>query len=275
MTGLGQKIQGKLRFTPGKYLAVQMQLKATVTQQAMGNAISFDADGEALYGYSVLETTANQTTLQHEGKKIAFAFDGMGQKRSFNSERKADLDGQFGDPVKKILSKKFDLVVDEYGNVITTKPETIEPVKTDEHLSIVLNMISDISDMVYPPQKGTASFFKVLPDNEIAVGDIWSDSIQTGTGNLKTIYTLAGVTDSTILVDFKTSGLTIAKTTMMGRETTTTLNNTGTGNIVIDRATGIIKQKKIVTESGGTMEAMGGSTPVTSKTTLTIFVTPQ
>ncbi len=62
---------------------------------------------------------------------------------------------------------------------------------------------------------------------------------------------------------------------MMGRETTTTLNNTGTGNIVIDRATGIIMQKKIVTESGGTMEAMGGSTPVTSKTTLTIFVTPQ
>ena len=98
----------------------------------MGNAISFDADGEALYGYRVLETTATQTTLQHEGKKIAFAFDGMGQKRSFNSENKADLEGQFGEPVKKILSKKFDLVVDGYGTVISTRPETIDCAKYDQ-----------------------------------------------------------------------------------------------------------------------------------------------
>lgn len=270
----GQKVQAQLHFEPGKTLNIQMSLKATVTQQAMNNAISFEADGSVLHCYKVMSVNDSKTTLQHEGKKINFSFSGMGQKRSFNSENSADFAGQFGEPIKSILAKKFEMTIDEYGNVMTTNPEKIEPVRTDERLAIVLNMIKDISDVVYPPQRGQASFFKVLPSKEITIGESWADSSQNENGNIKTVYTLAAITDSTIVVEFKSSAITIAKTTLMGNETTTTLSGTGTGKIILDKATGILKEKTTITESGGSMEAMGGTTPVTSKTIITIHVNP-
>jgi hypothetical protein len=198
----------------------------------------------------------------------------MGQKRSFNSINTTDMSGPFGDPIKKILEKKFDMVIDENGKVLNTVPDKIEPVSTDERLTIVLNMIKDLSGAVYPPQKGTASFFQVLPAKPITLGETWTDSIQTETGNSSTSYTLTGLTDTTLLIDLLGNATAVSKSMMMGRETTTTLNSTTKGKIILDRTTGIIKEKITTTESNGTVEAMGVSTPVTTKTTLVIHVKP-
>ena len=46
------------------------------------------------------------------------------------------------------------------------------------------------------------------------------------------------------------------------------------GKIILDRATGIIKEKTISTESNGNTEAPFGTLPVTSKTTTVITVKP-
>lgn len=270
----GQTIESKLRFEKGQLFELHVDLKTTVTQQAMGNAISFLADGAALYTYNITETGNNNTSLHHEPKSILFNFDGMGQKRSFNSANAEDMAGQFGDPIKKTLEKKFDMVIDENGKVLRTIPDKMEPVNADERLTIVLNMIKDLSDAVYPPQKGTASFFQVLPAKPVTLGETWTDSVQTGTGNSKTSYTLTGLTDTTLLIDFLSNAATVTKSLMMGRETTTTLNSTSSGKIILDRTTGIIKEKTTTTESNGTVEAMGVSTPVTSKTTLVVHVKP-
>ncbi len=62
---------------------------------------------------------------------------------------------------------------------------------------------------------------------------------------------------------------------MMGRETITTMNSTSSGKIIVDIATGIVKEKIIITESNGNTEAMGGTMPVTAKTIITIHVKPE
>ena len=129
--------------------------------------------------------------------------------------------------------------------------------------------------MANPPQEGQASFFKILPYNSIAIGESWADSSQYANGSIKTIYTLSGLTDSTLIIDFKNYSTTISRTTLMGNETTTTLNGTGTGKVFIDKDTGIMKEKFSTTETGGTMEAMGVSTPVNSKTTIAVRLKPQ
>lgn len=274
-TFYGQRIQEKLQFEQGKTLAIQMDVKASVTQQAMGQAIDFTADGTALHSYTVTGISDSSTVLHHETKKITFNFDGMGQKRSFDSGNKKDMEGQFGEPIKNILNKNFDLTIDPHGKVLMTKPEKIEPVKTDERLAIVLNMLRDITDVAYPPEKGEGSFFNVLPDNETELGKSWSDSLQNETGKFISVYTLSGITDSTIIVDIKGNAAIVSKALMMGRETTTTLNSISTGKIILDKATRIVKEKMLTTESNGTMEALGGTTPVTSKTTIVIHVKPE
>jgi hypothetical protein len=52
------------------------------------------------------------------------------------------------------------------------------------------------------------------------------------------------------------------------------MNNAYTGKIIIDRASGMIREKTITTVSNGSTDAMGGTMPVTSKTTVTIKVKP-
>lgn len=271
-----QTAPGKLRFEQGMALNVQMEIKALVIQQPGGQAIDFTADASALHSYKVINRAKEDNiTLHHEIKKLKFNFDGMGQKRSFDSDNSNDMDGFFGEPVKDILSKKFDITIDPNGKTLAVKPETTDSIKADERFAIVFNMLKDITNAIYPPKKGEASFFKILPDKETGKGDTWADSVQNETGKFKTVYTLTDITDSSIVIDCKGNSVSTSKAMMMGRETTTTMNSTHSGTIILDKLTGIIKEKTIVTESSGNTEAMGGTMPVTSRTTITIYVKPE
>src|SRR5262249_40853382 len=129
--------------------------------------------------------------------------------------------------------------------------------------------------VVQPPLKGGASFFKVLTEGDSKKGETWIAKADTDEGKSNTTYTLTDITDSTIVIDFNGTSSTVSKAEMMGLETVTTMNNKFIGKIILDRATYIIRQKTVTTESTGNTEAMGSSMPVTSKTTMLITVTPR
>ena len=103
----GQSTSGNLHFEQGKILNIQMEIKSSVAQQAGGQAIDFNIDGLALHSFKVTNATNDNTTFQHKANKIGFTFDGMGQKRSFDSDNEKDMEGPFSEPVKNILSKTF------------------------------------------------------------------------------------------------------------------------------------------------------------------------
>jgi len=50
----------------------------------------------------------------------------MGQKRAFDSDKKEDLNGMFGKPVKNILSKSYDMIIDPGGKTLMVKPEKLD-----------------------------------------------------------------------------------------------------------------------------------------------------
>ncbi|MEQ1678113.1 MAG: hypothetical protein ABL876_15505, partial [Chitinophagaceae bacterium] len=99
-------------------------------------------------------------------------------------------------------------------------------------------------------------------------------SYETSSGKADAAYAISDINDSTIVVDFAENSVSVTKAEMMGAETTTTMNNKSTGKIIIDRITGIIREKTINTESNGNTEASFGTLPVTSKTTTVITVKP-
>jgi hypothetical protein len=272
--GFSQKTSGKLIFQQGQNFVITIGLKSTISQEAGGNAIDFNVSGSAIHSYKVTNATEDNITFHHEIKQISFNFEGMGQKRSFDSDNKKDLDGFFGAPIKDILSKSYDMIIDPAGKVLMVKPEKIELAKTDDRLAIVLNMLRDVTSVVYPPKKNEASFFKVLPDTATGLNGSWAESGEDANSKFRTVYTLSAVTDSTIIVDVKGSSTTNVKAEMMGTQTSTNMNNAYTGQIVLDKTSGIIRERTINTVSNGTTEAMGGTMPVTSKTTITIHVKP-
>ena len=139
-------------------------------------------------------------------------------------------------------------------------------------MAIINSLLKDIIDLVHPPQKDKASFFKVLPDNEVGKGDAWTISSQTDNGKIDAAYAIADINDTTVVIDFAANSVTVTKAEMMGSETTTTMNNKSTGKIILDRLTGLIREKTVNTESAGNTESSFGNLPVTSKTSLNIKV---
>ncbi|MEO6612124.1 MAG: DUF6263 family protein [Chitinophagaceae bacterium] len=270
----GQKIAGKLKFEQGQSVEINMQVKTTIVQQAMGQAIDFTVDASGNHSYKVTNATEDNCTLHHQVQHVTFAFDGMGMKKSFNSSEEKDMNGQFGKPIRELLDKKYDIIIDPSGKTLMAVPEKIQLSEGDSRMALITGMLRDVLDLVQPPAKGGASFFKVLPDNEVGKGDTWTSSHITNGGKADAAYIVSEINDTTVVVDFVENSVTVTKAEMMGNETTTTMNNKSTGKIILDRITGIMREKTINTESNGNTEASFGTLPVTSKTTTTIFVKP-
>ena len=269
-----QKVTGKLKFEQGQTLEVSMKVKSTISQQFGGQAIDFKVDAAGKHSYKVTNNTEDNSTLNHQVQRIAFTFDGMGQKMGFDPDKEKDLNGPFGKTVKDMLEKKYDIIIDPAGKVMMAMPEKVVLSEMDSRMAIITSMLKDVLDLVQPPQKGSPSFFKVLPDGEGGKGDSWTTSYQTSSGKVKADYTISDINDSTIVVDFDENSVTITKAEMMGSETTTTMNNKSTGKIILDLVTGIMREKTINTTANGNTEASFGTLPVTSKTTTVITVNP-
>ena len=271
---ISQKVSGKLKFEQGQIFDVSIQVKNNIGQQAMGQTIDFNVDAAGYHSYKITNATDDNNTLNHQVHRITFAFDGMGQKRTFDSNIEKDLNGMFGKPIKDLLGKKYDIIIDPNGKTMMAVPEKIQLTETDSRLAIVTTMLKDVLDIVQPPQKGKSSFFKVLPDTETGKGETWTESSINENGKFDAAYFISDINDSTIVVDFVGSSITVSKAEMMGSATTTTMTNKSTGKIILDRMTGIIKEKTITTDANGNTEASFGTMPVTSKTTTTIAVKP-
>mgnify|MGYP001616586076 CR=1 FL=1 len=269
-----QKVSGKLLLDQGQILDITMQVKTSVVQQAGDQSIDFNVDATGNHSFKVTNSTEDNSTLHHQLQRSRFSFEGMGPKRSFDSNEEKDMNGPFGKPVKEMLEKTYEIIVDSNGITLITLPEKIQFAETDNQMAIINSLLKDIMEIVQPPQKGKASFFKVLPDSSTGKGSTWTESWENEHGKFAAAYALSDITDSTIIVDFAASSVTITSAIMMGTEISTTMNNKSTGKIILDKITRIIREKTMNTESNGTSESAFGNLPVTSKTTTTITVQP-
>ena len=267
-----QKVNGKLKFEQGNTHAIIMDVNTKFSQEVMGQAIDFNVVGSAFHNYKVTNTTADNTTLHHEVTRLKFNFEGMGERNSFDSDKEKDMSSTFGKPAKELLSQSFDMITDPSGKVLMVKPEKFEQSPQEDALKVVAALIQDLLSVAQPPKKDGNSFFKILPDYEVGKSDTWKDSIENETGKFNNTYTLTDITDSTIIVDVASVSVTKTKTEAMGMEFNTTLNSKATGKITIDKATGIVRQKTLNTESTGTTVGAIGEIPVTSKSAYTINV---
>lgn len=269
LSSIAQPVDGKVKLQQAQVIEISLETKTTIAQQAMGQSIDFNVDAGCRHQYLVTNSTEDNHTVKHTVQQIGFNFDGMGQKQSFNSDNPKDLNGQMGKPVKEMLEKKYDMIIDPYGTVKMTIPESFANTAQDNRMAIISSMMREVVDVVQPPKKGKGSFFRVIPEKEggVNVGESWTESGATVTDNYEITYVLTAVTDSTILIDFTGKSNTVTKAEMMGSETTTSLSHKSSGKIILDKSTMLLKEKTTTTESTGNTESPFGTLPVTSKTT--------
>ena len=266
----GQAVNRNILFRQGQTLRLTMDLSTTISQQAGGQAIDFNVTGTAIHSYKVTNTTSDNSTLHHDVNRIMFKFEGMGSK-SFDSDIPKDMEGPLGSPVQELLKKKYDMIVDPPGKVLLVQPPTIEATQLDDRMKLVASLLKEVLDVSQPPAIGSNSIFKVLPDRSINLGETWGETHESPEGKFSNNYSLAEITDSLLIIYVAGTSVTYSKLEIMpGMEVTITLNSKTTGKIFIDKYTNLPIERILNTESNGTMQGMGGETPIISRRRVTI-----
>ena len=240
-----------------------------LAQQFNRQSIDFNIDGQARHSYAVTNATDENYTLRHKVDQIRFDFEGMGSKRGFNSENEKDLKSEFGRPVRDMLARSYDMVVDTLGVARLVLAPSAAPSEGDDQYKVISSLLGDLIHVVMPPQKGDPTIFMAWPGGEMAVGESWTISKKGEKESYTTQYTLAAVTDTALVVDFTGTGQRTIENEMRGFKTVANLKTATKGQILVDPITGIVYRKTTTIDSSGTTEMMGTTTPVSGKTTIT------
>lgn len=271
----GQKVTGKLQFTNGKSYTISAELNNSAAQHGSGQPIDFSVNGKLVHIYKVKNSGERTSTLHHTTQKMDVVFEGMGKERSFSSDKKNDKAENTEQLFPGLMERSFEITIDPAGKTIITKPESIQTVPSQENAIVIAGMLKELIAALYPPKKGNASFFSVLPGYEVGIGDSWTDSVVTDTERSLAEYKLTNITDSTIEVDLKMNSTTAETTEVMGRASKTSLKTTTSCKIILDKSTGILQEKNCRSQSNGQKEVMGSSLPVTGDATLVIKVSEE
>lgn len=267
-----QKVSANLKFTKGQQIQVQSQTKALGSQEAMGQTIEMNVTNDFTQVFEVVDATPQQTTLKLITRRVASSMEGMGQSMTMDSDKKEDLDGQMGPFLKDLLAKKYELVISNTGKIVASKEVTDSSATTAEGSEQVASAMSAMGMGSAAPETGENSVFFTLPAKEVQKGDSWTDTSVVKGGREIGTYTIDEITPTEILINYTGTSTTNMKGEMMGMEMVTNLNNKITARITVDKASGLLKEKNLTTDSEGTVDVMGQSIPVTNKSTTLITV---
>jgi hypothetical protein len=224
--------------------------------------------------YAVNETTADAFTLLKTPRQVKMNFTFGSQEIKLDSDNPKDLDGPFAQPVKEIMSQKPEFTIDVTGKIISVKKEEKKKKEDSQGAGMMGMMLPGMDFAAAVPQVGNASFFQILPNREVSIGDTWTDSLKNeGTKNV-TIYKVKDINEKEIVLDFTGEGTTVTAKEAMGMSVNVNAANRSAGSIILDKATGIIRQKTTTNTTETTMNMGGREMTSTIKTTMVTNVKP-
>lgn len=260
LVSFSQKVANPLTFTKGQTLAVTTNLNITA-ESMIGPSSGTITIGDV---YTVSDATAGNFTLVKVPKQVKMNFSMGGQEMKVDSDNPKDLTGMMGDPVKQIMSQKPEFTIDATGKIVGVKKTEA---KKEEAGPNMMGMMLPGMDLTSVPQVGNPSIFQVLPNREVKVGDSWTDSINLEGNRNVTVYKVKEITGNEIVLDFTGEGNTITTQSAMGMTIDVNAATKLSGNILIDKATGIIRQKTTTTTSSTSMNLGGQEMTSTIKST--------
>jgi len=267
VNAFGQKVSNKLQFTKGQKLEVVSEMQNTVSIDMMGQAIDTKVDMVVTRTLDVENVQNGAATIEHKVKRMQMNVESpMAGSQKFDSDNEKDMKGEGGKAAEKALKNKYTMTVDASGKITSVKADDDNPNKAPAAGNDM--MVPPGTEGFNLPKEGDISEFRILPEKEVGKGESWEDNSAT----MKKKYTVSDITDSEIIVDFTTEGNSEMKQEANGMEIVMKTKDKSTGKIVVDRKTGIMKQRTETIDAEGTMDVMGQSAPLKTKTVKTTTV---
>ncbi len=269
-TGFSQKVSNKLSFQKGQKLEVTTNMNMS-SQMMMGETSGSTLNTEV---YEVKDAAASNTTLEKAIKNVRFSFSVMGQEKTFDSDKKEDLNSDLGQSIKPSIDTHQEFTVDANGRIISVKEDPTKKKKEQKSGDMMSMFMSQFNVGSAPPKAGDASLFHILPDHEVGKGDSWTDTTGINGNPFKTVYTVKDITSSEVLLDFTGDGKINTKQEMMGMSLEVKGTVAATGTVTLDKTTGLLKQKTSTSTTETSTSVSGQDMTATTKMTTVTTVKP-
>jgi hypothetical protein len=213
----------------------------------------------------VLDATADHYTVSNTITSMNLSLDMMGQQTTYDSNNAADRDSEIGKGVSQKINKPDTLQLSSLtGTVINSRKKTDA---ADENANPMKGMMEALGNN--GDDLAVSNAFFIIPDGKKA-GDSWSDSTNDKGMKIVKSYTLKSVDKdiATIILTGKTDGTT--ETEMQGMQLQININSKLNGEMQVNTNTSLVAKKTLTTDLTGSIEVMGQSTPISSKSTVTI-----
>ena len=267
-----QKVSNKLQFQKGQKLEVTTQVASVATQEMMGQTMDINVAATLNHSYDVEDVTPAGAVIEHKVKRLQLSFEGMGQSQKFDSENESDMQSDIGKAAEKSIKNKYTMTVDANGKVVSVKADDDNPNTAGNAGGDMMGqMLSQLSLGLDLPKVGEGTPFKVLPEQEMAKGGSWTDSLTNGDKGFNK-YTISDVTANEVVIDVAGESASVKEQEAQGMQMTISMNNKMMGKIVLDKKTGLLKQRTLTTEGSGVVDVAGQSIPITNKVTVTTNV---
>ncbi|MBC7536500.1 MAG: hypothetical protein H7258_12485 [Ferruginibacter sp.] len=245
--------------------------KVTVTTTGssdsdMGMGMQMKNTTSAVNLFKVIATDDSSYVITNTLTKMKMSMNMMGQETNYDSEKPGDKDSEIGKGISTKLNQADTLSVNKMSASVVKRERNTSPERAEENPLMGMMAAMGVSSAKDPSME--AAFFIIPKDKKM--GESWSDSSTEKSIKTVKIYTLKSIVNNiaTIIVNSTLTGT--GETEMQGTAVAFTMNTKNTGEIIVDTKSSLVS--KIVNDANVsmTMDVMGQSMPVTSKTSSTI-----
>ncbi len=264
----------KFRLPEGEVIRYTADMKQTINQTVMGNAMTVQQD--ILFGmnYKVVGMEGDNRTVEVSYDRIKMATDAAGQKIQYdsrdtsgNTPQLAILGGMIGKPFRMTVSPTGEVMqvtgFQDVLNGIASNPADPNAAATRQQLD---QMFSD--DAV---KQMLSQNTNIYPEKAVKPGDTWTKTTTTSMGpiamEINNTYKLESATDKTAKVSVDAT-ITGKSAQGAGAIQGMTVNMKGkqTGKMDVDVATGLVEKMDINQDIDGDMAMQGMKVPMKIKT---------
>ncbi len=228
---------------------------STLNQNAMGRNIEVQTDVTFNIACELVQSTP-EIKITMNLSRFQMKNESMGRLIIFDSNNIDDKESEMGKLTNSIFENKYDIYLND-------KMEKIEKQKIinseNEFLSSIISKFDHFGE----------ELFLIIPDKNL-VSNSWKDSVFTDNDNFKKCeYSILSINDEEAVLSFKGNSYEKKAKKYQGLDALVFGTTKYFGEMTIDKKSGLIKNKKTISDKKGTTEIMGQSLTFSNKETST------
>ena len=260
---------GNIHLVKGQKFIMDNKITALTSQTFMGQAIASNADLVTHSSIQVNDVTGDRYTLTSNYSLVKFNMSAMGNDLSFDSDKKEDREGEHGAAFKDFLDQPKEVSIDKRGKVLSPLDDS----SVNTEVEIVKMMVQQLIGEPQETGYGITMAFSPVP-RKTTVGFSWTDTTNHEGLFKTTTYTIKEIKGQDALISITGLLNTDVKTEMQGMEVVNRSTGKITGEQNMDIGSGLIRERKTVVESSGTITLQGQDLPMTTTVTYISQVKP-